>query len=200
LSDDTCWVCKRITRQIILKTAHKVFEEPKLARQIGLEACEIIRQGYLEKPLFFCAKTSRAILSSLFYLLQFRYNLRKPMREFAEVLKLTQVTLRYTCEDWAKNFPKVASARYEREKIEIAKREEEERIILEEIKDVAGTIYVSQRKWPFPSFKVYGIFERLVRKGIVLDGYEFRGYDFRGRRRLGRRCFMKKKVEEERIG
>jgi len=105
MSKGRCWVCLRITPQETLKLAHRIWENPKVARKIGLEASKLIEECYQNKPTFFCGKPRMSVLSGLFYLLGFKNNVPKPMREISKAADVTSVTIKVSYRRWLKHFP-----------------------------------------------------------------------------------------------
>jgi hypothetical protein len=70
-----------------------VWENQATAKKIATEAFEIITNTS-GKFRFFNGKSSRSILSGLFYLLGFRYNAVRTQKEIAVQLITTDVTVR----------------------------------------------------------------------------------------------------------
>jgi len=150
--------------------AHKVFsEDHETARKIGLESCQIIKQAYAEKPIFFCGKTAKGIVSGLFYLLSFKHKLEVTKRELAEALEITEATIRYSVSSWTREFPEVASARtdfYYGYKVRL---KAEENQILEQVKNV-DKFYPAKLQGDYCG--VYAICERLRQRGVLSKGYD----------------------------
>ena len=79
---ENCWVCLRITPKKTLQLAHKIWSNGDTAREIGSEASEIIEQAYRKNPVFFSGRSSRGILSGLFYLLGLKHKSKKTQEAF----------------------------------------------------------------------------------------------------------------------
>ena len=96
-----CWVCLRITPELALKLAHQVWvENPKIAREIGLKASELIEQFYQENPTFFCGLSDKSVLSGLFYLLGFQHQAFKSMKEIARATNTSEQTMKQSYRKW----------------------------------------------------------------------------------------------------
>ena len=103
-----CWVCLRITPELALKLAHQVWvENPKIAREIGLKASELIEQFYQEKPTFFCGLSGKSVLSGLFYLLGFQHQALKSMKEIARATNTSEQTMKQSYRKWFNAFPEL---------------------------------------------------------------------------------------------
>ena len=112
--DDRCWVCLRITPAKTLKLAHQIWDEDQAAaREIGLEASEIIEQAYRKNPIFFCGRTATRILSGLFYLLGLRHKSKKTQRAVWFTLTgkhpANYSTLNASYRSWVTKFPELFS-------------------------------------------------------------------------------------------
>ena len=108
-----CWVCLRITPKKTLQLAHKIWSNGDTAREIGSEASEIIEQAYRKNPVFFSGRSSRGILSGLFYLLGFRYRSRKTQHDVMSafpgkyIFTITTRTLKVSYRRWLMEFPEL---------------------------------------------------------------------------------------------
>lgn len=103
-----CWVCLRITPELALKLAHQVWvENPKIAREIGLKASELIEKFYQEKPTFFCGLSGKSVLSGLFYLLGFQHQALKSMKEIGIAINIAEVTIKKSYRKWFNASPEL---------------------------------------------------------------------------------------------
>jgi len=102
---DECWVCRRITPNIILESAGKVWVNKQTSRKLGQKALEIIKECYLRKPTFFCGRSSASILSGLFYILGVEYKALATKYKVASALGVTEVTVRQSYKRWLNYFP-----------------------------------------------------------------------------------------------
>jgi len=112
MKEKVCYVCLRIPSALVLEYAQNLWGhiDSRLAKRIGGEACRIIRRAYHEKPWFFCGKRKKHILSGLFYLLGWKYDMwsrdiRKTMFEIAYTLETTEITIRKSYRNWLHHFP-----------------------------------------------------------------------------------------------
>ena len=114
---ETCYVCLRITPELVLKLAHKIWnDQPEKAREKGKQASKIIEDCYKQKPWFFCGRTYRTILGGLFYLLSeyqkktidgLYYRKENSMKKIGYDLETTEVGVRQGYLRWKKSFPKL---------------------------------------------------------------------------------------------
>jgi len=103
---DKCYVCLRVTASEVLRLAHQIWE-PKRAREIGLEACEIIKKCYGEKPIFFCGKSKRSILGGLFYILGVQHDAYRTQHKIAQTLSCSAPTVQKSYRIWLTSFPRL---------------------------------------------------------------------------------------------
>ncbi len=86
--------------------AYKVFRDDKeLARKIGERASKLIERAYSEKPLFWCGKSMRVMLSGLFYILAISYDSPVYRRELAVPLDVSIMSITISHQRWLKTFP-----------------------------------------------------------------------------------------------
>jgi hypothetical protein len=92
----------RIGKEEILSLAQKIWPgQDKVAAEIASEALAIIREKYETDPTFFSGKSTKRIVSGLFYLLGQRYGNLRTQKQIAVSLNTTEVTMRASCREWA---------------------------------------------------------------------------------------------------
>jgi len=104
-----CPFLSRVNLEPVMQAAGKLWEDREIAMKIGLEACDLIRRSYCEKPFFF-SKTLRGLLGGLFYILGFKNNdgdlgVIRTQHEIALALGTTESTVRIRYNDWLEEFP-----------------------------------------------------------------------------------------------
>lgn len=104
---EECWVCLRITPALVLKFAHQLWKDPKVAREIGLKALNIMAECYNKKPIFFSGRPAKSLVGSLFYVLGVQCNFLITQRAISQKLEVTEVALRTNYKRWIKEFPDV---------------------------------------------------------------------------------------------
>jgi len=68
VDDGKCWLCLRTTPFKILRVCHGLYEDPKLAREAGLRAAQLLRDAYLRDPAKVGGRRSRVLIASAIYL------------------------------------------------------------------------------------------------------------------------------------
>jgi hypothetical protein len=90
---------------LIISTAHMLWPKKIIAEKIIADAVSVINQ-VCQRNFSFCnGKALKSILAGLFYILSFRYDDPKKQREIGAALKITDVTVRSSYKQWAKDFP-----------------------------------------------------------------------------------------------
>jgi len=99
-------ILSRIESQIF-HAASRVWTNEKTANKIALNALEITNRTYRRNLSFFNAKTSKSLISGLFYLLGYRHEAVKTQKEVAKKLGTTEVTVRASYRKWLTEFPEL---------------------------------------------------------------------------------------------
>ena len=94
----------RETTSEVLKVAHRIWQDPEIARRMGLEAASIIREVYRRNPTYLCGRQKRSILAGLFYYLGVVREERARQKDIAEVLGVVGVTVRNSAKHWYRLF------------------------------------------------------------------------------------------------
>lgn len=87
--------------------AKTVWGDKRIAARIGRETGIIIVETYRRNHFFFNAKSFRRIISGLFFLLGYRFNVAMSEVELAKRLGTTDVTVRASYRDWLETFPEL---------------------------------------------------------------------------------------------
>ncbi len=95
----------QVSDRRIIKAAFAVWHDRKAAIKIGREALAIIVEAHDRKPGFFYGKSSKRIISGLFFLLGYKYDAIIGELELANQLGTTEVTLRKSYRNWLDSFP-----------------------------------------------------------------------------------------------
>lgn len=96
----------RFTFKYLLEAAQKIWhKQPSLAVLIANEVLQIIHQSCDVHPSFLGGKSGGGIISGLFYISGFRHKCFKSQREIAQVLNVTDTTVRKSYHKWLENFP-----------------------------------------------------------------------------------------------
>jgi hypothetical protein len=98
-------ILKRISPEEISAAAHLVWKDSSVADKIALNAIQTITQTYKRKFAFYNGKKSRTLVSGLFYLLGYRFNVVRKQRELAWKLGTSDVSVRTSYKDWLEAFP-----------------------------------------------------------------------------------------------
>lgn len=98
-------ILKRMSPEEISAAAHLVWSNSVNANLIALNAIQIIKRTHKSNFSFFSGKSSKRIVSGLFYLLGYRYNVVKKQRELAWCLGTTDVSVRASYRQWLEAFP-----------------------------------------------------------------------------------------------
>jgi transcription initiation factor TFIIIB Brf1 subunit/transcription initiation factor TFIIB len=91
----------------VIAAAETIWLDKVIAEKIASGALEIITNAYKSNFAFFSGKSSRGLISGLFYLLGFRYDSEKKQKELAEKLVTTDVTIRASYRKWLETFPEL---------------------------------------------------------------------------------------------
>ena len=102
--EDVCYLCLRIPASEVLKLAHRLWQDPEVARRMGLEAAEIIREVYKKNPTYLCGRGKNSILAGLFYYLGVIHKEQLAQKDVASVLGLWDVTVRNSSQRWYRLF------------------------------------------------------------------------------------------------
>ena len=100
----TLSILNRLSSEVTA-AAKTVWSDQVIAEKIASNALEIISNANKSKFAFFSGKSSRGLISGLFYLLGFRYDAVKKQKELAEKLGTTDVTIRASYRKWLEEFP-----------------------------------------------------------------------------------------------
>lgn len=101
---DVCYLCLRIPASEVLRLAHKLWQDPEVARRVGLEAAKIIREVYRKNPTYLCGRQKRSILAGLFYYLGVVRKQRMSQKDVAEVVHVAEATVRNGAQHWYRLF------------------------------------------------------------------------------------------------
>jgi len=85
---------------MVLEIAHKLFSDEKLAHEIGMEACRIIKEEYLRFPPSLCGWSSKPLVASLIYILSLRRGIRKTQGQVARTCGVSEAGLRNGVLKW----------------------------------------------------------------------------------------------------
>jgi transcription initiation factor TFIIIB Brf1 subunit/transcription initiation factor TFIIB len=102
--EDVCYLCLRIPASEVLRLAHKLWQDPEVARRMGLEAAETIREVYKKNPTYFCGRQKNSIVAGLFYYLGVILKERIRQKDIAEVLQVADITVRHVAQHWYRLF------------------------------------------------------------------------------------------------
>ena len=98
----------RFTFKYLLEAAQKTWHnQPSLALIVAHEVSQIIHQTCDLPPSFLGGKSGGGIISGLFYIAGFRHKCFKSQREIAQVLNVTESTVRKSYHKWLENFPEL---------------------------------------------------------------------------------------------
>ena len=97
---EECPFLSRVKLEMIMQAAGKLWEDQEIVTKISLEACDLIRRGYCEKPFFF-SKTLRGLLKNN----DGNLGETKTQHEIALALGTTESTVRIRYNDWLEEFP-----------------------------------------------------------------------------------------------
>lgn len=89
-----CYVCLRVTYEDILECARKVWSNEDVATKMAEETRRLIKEIYKKDPVFFCGKSRKAIVGSLFYIIDQE---GVSQRKIAEAVETTEVAIRNNC-------------------------------------------------------------------------------------------------------
>ena len=103
-----CWVCLRITPELVLKMSLKIWEgDHQIARVIGKEASKLIQKSYGLNKCFCSSRSSKTILSGLFYLLGIRRDSWKSQEELARKIEINPISIKESIQRWIETFPQL---------------------------------------------------------------------------------------------
>jgi len=98
---------KRLSSKQVFEAANAVWlNQPMIAEDIASESSKIIQSVFKETPMFFSGKSSKRVLSGLFYQLSLNTVNTKTQREIASALGTTELTTRMSYREWVNCFPK----------------------------------------------------------------------------------------------
>lgn len=96
----------RIHCEKISAEAKVVWANQEISGDIASDALQILAKASKQNLRFFCGKQPKCILGGLFYILGFRFRAVKTQREIADLLGITEVSIRKSYKNWLKEFPK----------------------------------------------------------------------------------------------
>lgn len=88
---DICYVCLRVTYEDILECARKVWSNEEVAVKMADETRRLIKEIYKKDPVFLCGRPRKAIVGSLFYIIDQE---GASQREIAEAVGASEVGIR----------------------------------------------------------------------------------------------------------
>jgi transcription initiation factor TFIIIB Brf1 subunit/transcription initiation factor TFIIB len=100
---------KRISFDEVFAAARIMWVDKSTADKIAENAVEVIERTQKKKSVFYNGKTSRGLISGLFYLLSYRFDSVKKQRELAWRLGTSDVTVRTSYRQWLSEFPDLFS-------------------------------------------------------------------------------------------
>jgi hypothetical protein len=89
----------------VMAAAHSIWSNQSTADKIAVDTMSIVRQTQKRKWAFYNGKSSKGLVSGLFYLLGFRYGAEKKQKYLAQRLGTTEMTVRAYYRKWLKEFP-----------------------------------------------------------------------------------------------
>ncbi|MCW4009389.1 MAG: hypothetical protein NWF05_02055 [Candidatus Bathyarchaeota archaeon] len=98
-------ILRRIPLKEISVAASTVWSDKATASKVALDADEIISRTYKRKFAFFTGKSSKCLVSGLFYILGFRYDAVVKQRALADKMGTSDVTIRASYKQWLETFP-----------------------------------------------------------------------------------------------
>jgi transcription initiation factor TFIIIB Brf1 subunit/transcription initiation factor TFIIB len=100
---------KRLSFDEVFAAARIMWVDKSTADKIAENAVEVIERTSREEINFYNGKTSRGLISGLFYLLSYRFDSVKKQRELAWKLGTSDVTVRTSYRQWLSEFPDLFS-------------------------------------------------------------------------------------------
>jgi hypothetical protein len=100
-------IFRRISKDELNAATQLIWLDRSVANKITLDTIELITIAYNKKSSFFYGRSSRFIISGLFYILGFRYDSIKKQVEIADRLGTSDVTVRASYRKWMETFPEL---------------------------------------------------------------------------------------------
>jgi hypothetical protein len=85
--------------------AQLVWSDKRVAGQIALGSYSILNSVRKRRITFYSGRRAKGLVGGLFYLLGFRFDAVKKQNELADVLGITDVTIRLSYRRWLIEFP-----------------------------------------------------------------------------------------------
>ena len=99
----------RLSINEIKKFSEKLWQNQTIAEKISSDVFEILTQVSEQNCSFFAGKSTKGLISGLFYLLGFKYKVSPTQKEIASLLGTSDVTVRVSYRIWLQGFPHLFS-------------------------------------------------------------------------------------------